>query len=185
MRDDFWLAVSRFMRELEVRSSRGRTAPLVDLFDRSTPAGCSPSSAGRYGRLPEPPAALGPEQERFLDDAVSGLAEDGQGGLACGLALFAEMTKAKPWDPRTLRATGGPGGRRGLPRGGARRRGAPPGHRVHQEAARAVLRALLPEAGTDIKGHMGSHGELLAPPATPSARSSSASCSASWTASCA
>ena len=38
---------------------------------------------------------------------------------------------------------------------------APPQHRYHQKAARAVLKALLPEAGTDIKGHMRSHGELL------------------------
>src|SRR5207248_2215590 len=31
----------------------------------------------------------------------------------------------------------------------------------HQQAARAVLRALLPEAGADIKGHMRSYDELL------------------------
>ena len=41
-------------------------------------------------------------------------------------------------------------------------RTAPPEHRYHQKAARAVLKALLPEAGTDIKGHMRSHAELLA-----------------------
>jgi formylglycine-generating enzyme required for sulfatase activity len=39
---------------------------------------------------------------------------------------------------------------------------APPEHRYHQRAARAVLKALLPESGSDIKGHMRSHGELLA-----------------------
>src|SRR5207248_2106639 len=33
--------------------------------------------------------------------------------------------------------------------------------RPHQQAARAVLKALLPEQGTDIKGNMQSHGELL------------------------
>jgi hypothetical protein len=32
---------------------------------------------------------------------------------------------------------------------------------MHQEAARRVLHALLPEVGTDIKGHMRSHAELL------------------------
>src|SRR5205823_3825129 len=35
-----------------------------------------------------------------------------------------------------------------------------PKHRLHQQAARAVLQALLPEAGTDIKGHMRSQQEL-------------------------
>jgi formylglycine-generating enzyme required for sulfatase activity len=38
---------------------------------------------------------------------------------------------------------------------------APPPHRLHQKAAQAVLKALLPEAGTDIKGTMRSHAELL------------------------
>jgi len=39
---------------------------------------------------------------------------------------------------------------------------APPEHRYHQKAARAVLQALLPESGSNIKGHMRSHAELLA-----------------------
>ena len=38
---------------------------------------------------------------------------------------------------------------------------APPEHRFHQKAAQAVLKALLPESGTDIKGQMRSRQELL------------------------
>ncbi len=38
---------------------------------------------------------------------------------------------------------------------------APPKHRYHQNAARAVLKALLPESGTDIKGHMRSRQDLM------------------------
>jgi hypothetical protein len=38
---------------------------------------------------------------------------------------------------------------------------APPEHRYHQQAARAVLKALLPEAGIDIRGHLRSQQELL------------------------
>jgi formylglycine-generating enzyme required for sulfatase activity len=37
---------------------------------------------------------------------------------------------------------------------------APPEHRYHQKAARTVLKSLLPEAGTKIKGHMLSQQEL-------------------------
>jgi formylglycine-generating enzyme required for sulfatase activity len=40
-------------------------------------------------------------------------------------------------------------------------RTAAPQRRLHQEAAQAVLRALLPEQGTDIKGQMQSRGRLL------------------------
>jgi formylglycine-generating enzyme required for sulfatase activity len=39
---------------------------------------------------------------------------------------------------------------------------APPQHRRHLKAAQAVLKALLPDSGTDIKGHMRSQHELLA-----------------------
>jgi formylglycine-generating enzyme required for sulfatase activity len=39
---------------------------------------------------------------------------------------------------------------------------APPTNRLHQKAARAVLKALLPESGTDIKGNMRSRDDLLA-----------------------
>ena len=38
---------------------------------------------------------------------------------------------------------------------------APAEHRVHQKAAQSVLKALLPETGTDIKGQMRSRHELL------------------------
>src|SRR6202165_5688211 len=37
---------------------------------------------------------------------------------------------------------------------------APPKHPYHQKAARADLKALLPETGSDIKGHMRSYAEL-------------------------
>jgi hypothetical protein len=73
------------------------------------------------------------------------------------------MIKGKPWEPATLKEVGGAEGV-GVTFleetfGAAH---APPEHRLHQKAARAVLHALLPEQGTDIKGHMRSYAELLA-----------------------
>ena len=53
------------------------------------------------------------------------------------------------------------GSRRDVPRRNLQRPTAPPEHRVHQKAAQAVLKALLPESGTDIKGQMRSQAELL------------------------
>lgn len=72
------------------------------------------------------------------------------------------MMKGKPWTPAALREVGGTEGI-----------GvtfleemfsvhtAPPEHRLHQKAARAVLKALLPESGADIKGNMRSSRELM------------------------
>jgi hypothetical protein len=113
-----------------------------------------------FGVLPDDSAAS-KEQKQFLVQAVSGLTQESK--VVCvRLALFAEMLKDKPWTQATLKELGGTAGV-----------GvtfleetfcvstAPPEHRYHQKAARAVLKALLPEAGTDIKGSMRSYAELL------------------------
>src|SRR5262249_20613964 len=74
---------------------------------------------------------------------------------------FAEMVKGKPWTPAALRRLGGTEGV-----GVAfleetfSAAAAPPPRRLHQKAARAVLEALLPEPGADLKGHLRSRQEL-------------------------
>ena len=78
------------------------------------------------------------------------------------LALFAEMMKAKSWTLATLKDVGGTKGvGEAFLEETFSAASAPPQHRYHQKAARNVLKALLPESGTDIKGHMRSYSELL------------------------
>jgi eukaryotic-like serine/threonine-protein kinase len=160
VRDDFGMAATRFMRDLEVRIVEGHNFATVDLFDTGHARKVLAEFGRAFGRIPPNPAELTPEQERFLDQAVAGLAEDGE-VVSVRLALFAEMVKGKPWTPTTLRQVGGPEGV-----GVAfleetfSAATAPPPHRLHQKAARAVLKALLPEPGADLKGHMRSHQEL-------------------------
>jgi formylglycine-generating enzyme required for sulfatase activity len=162
VRDDFWLAVSRFLRQLEVGLVEGQNAALVDLFDLHHARKVLALFGRAYGRLPDEPAGLTPGQEQFLDQAVAGLAQDGK-VICVRLALFAEMVKGQSWAPATLKEIGGAAGV-----GVAfleetfSARTAPPGHRRHQSAARAVLQALVPEQGTDIKGQMKSRQDLLA-----------------------
>ena len=76
VRDDFWLAVSRFMRDLEVPLVEGRNIALVDLFDRPHARQVLAEFGRALGRLPAAPAAPAPEQEQFLDQAVAGLAQE-------------------------------------------------------------------------------------------------------------
>ncbi len=111
--------------------------------------------------LPEADLAVSKEHKEFLEKAVSGLAQEGK-VICVRLALFAEMMKGKPWTSATLKEVGGTEGV------GVTfldetfsTATAPPEHRYHQKAARAILKALLPETGTDIKGQMKSHDELL------------------------
>ena len=78
------------------------------------------------------------------------------------LALFAEIVKGKPWTPATLRDVGGAGGVGvSFLEETFSARTADPRYRRHQEAARAVLEALLPQAGSDMKGRVRSYPELL------------------------
>ncbi len=160
VRDDFWLAVSRFMQELEIRLVEGENSRLVDLFDARHARKVLAAMGHAYGALPE--TNRGSEQDQFLDQAVAGLAQEGK-VVPVRLSLFAEMVKSKPWTPRALREIGGAEGvgvafleeMFASP-------SAPPRHRLYQKTAQAVLAALLPEAGTDIKGHLRSRDELLA-----------------------
>ncbi len=70
--------------------------------------------------------------------------------------------KGKAWTPASLKAVGGTEGV-GVTflEETFSAATAPPEHRYHQKAARADLKALLPETGSDIKGHMRSYAELL------------------------
>jgi serine/threonine protein kinase/formylglycine-generating enzyme required for sulfatase activity len=160
VRDDFWLAVSRFMKELEVRLIEGHNSALVDLFPLRHAEKVLTAFGRAFGVLPE--GELSQAEKLFLDQAVRGLAEDGK-VICVRLALFAEMMKGKQWSPASFKAVGGTEGV-GVTflEETFSAATAPPEHRLHQKAARAVLRALLPESGTNIKGHMRSHAELLA-----------------------
>jgi formylglycine-generating enzyme required for sulfatase activity len=161
VRDDFWLAVSRFLAELEIELVQSKNMALVDLFDPRHAKKVLAAFGRAFGTLPERPAELPKAEEAFLDQAVSSLSQDSK-VISVRLALFAEMVKGKPWTPATLKAVGGMEGvginfleeTFAAPT-------APPQHRIHQKAAQAVLSALLPQQGSDIKGQMHSHADLL------------------------
>jgi serine/threonine protein kinase/formylglycine-generating enzyme required for sulfatase activity len=161
VRDDFWMAATRFMRELDIRLIEGENSAAVDLFGPLHAERVLAAFGLAFGALPEATSDFTPEHRGFVDQSVAGLAQDGK-IVPVRLALFAEMMKGKPWTPATLRNVGGTQGV-GLTfleeTFGAST--APPEHRLHQGAAQAVLKALLPASGTDIKGEMRSRQELL------------------------
>ncbi len=161
VRDDFWMAVTRFLRDLEIELVQGQNFAAVDLFEVRHAQRVLKAYGRAYGALPEDGKEITPAEQRFLDQAVSGLSQEGK-VICVRLALFAEMIKGKTWSPASLEALGGTEGvgvtfleeTFSSP-------AANPRHRLHQRAARAVLKALLPESGADIKGHMRSFQELL------------------------
>jgi serine/threonine protein kinase/formylglycine-generating enzyme required for sulfatase activity len=160
VRDNFWMAATRFMRELEVRQVEGQNSTPVDLFPVLHAEKVLAAFGRSFGVLPDNPGELSTHQKHFLQRAVAGLAQEGK-VIPVRLALFAEMMKGKAWTPASLKSMGGTEGvgvvfleeTFGAPT-------APPKHRYHQHAARAALRILLPETGSDIKGHMRSYADL-------------------------
>ena len=161
VRDDFSMAATRFMRELENRIVEGHNFATVDLFDVDHAQKVLIKFGQAFGKLPAQEGTLINDEQAFVQSVASGLAQDGK-VVSVRLALFAEMVKGKLWVPDTLQEVGGTEGIGvNFLEETFSSREANPEHRLHQQAAREVLKALLPEVGSDIKGHMRSHSELL------------------------
>jgi AAA domain len=165
VRDDFSMALFRFLEVLGIDFRRGENAYVVHLFDLPHARKVLMAFGSAYKRLPETDEELNEDQKSFLDQALQGLSQDFE-VVPVRLALFAEMVGqligGRPWTPATLREVGGAEGvgvtfletTFNSPKDN-------PNYYVHQKAAQGVLKALLPESGTSIKGHGRSHEELL------------------------
>ena len=158
IRDDFWTPAMRFAHLLDIPSLDSTNSCNVDLFSMVHAEKVLTLFGRAYEQLDA--EAASPGQQEFIRQAVSGLAS-GSRVISVRLALFADMTQEKPWDEATLKEASvervavrfleesfGPS--------------APVSYRRHQQAAQRVMAALLPEAGTNIKGSMRPRADLLA-----------------------
>ena len=160
IRDDFWLGTNRLMKDIGVRISEGENAALVDLFDVRHARKVLGLFADAYGVWENSPVEP-TERAQFLDDAVSGLAQDDR-VICVRMALFCELFQGKPWDLKTLERAGGVEGVGVLfMEETFSADNAPAENRYHQKAVRSVLNALLPEPGSKIKGRMRSDRDLM------------------------
>src|SRR5439155_21821889 len=98
VRDDFWMAATRFMAELEVPLVEGHNSAAVDLFPVRHAQRVLEAFGRALGALPEEPARLVREHRHFVQQAVAGLAVEGK-VICVRLALFAQMMKDRPWTP--------------------------------------------------------------------------------------
>jgi len=162
VRDDFWSAATRFMKELEINPIPDQNIAFVDLFDLQHARRVLGAFGAAYGKLPERERERTREHHAFLDQAINELSQDGK-VISVRLALFAEMVKGKPWNPSTLKESGGTEGL------GVRfleeminERSVNPRYRDFERPARKVLKSLLPGVGCEIKAQTRSHAELLA-----------------------
>ena len=160
VRDDFWMAMTRFMRELEVPIVEGRNSNAVDLFTMRHARKVLTAFGQAFDELPQR-RDFSKEQKEFLATVVEGLSEDRR--VTCvRLSLFTEMMRGRPWSLASLKSVGGAEGiGETFLEETFNSSSAPPTHRYHQDAMLAVLKGLLPDVGTEIKGSMRSHTGLM------------------------
>jgi len=164
VRDDFWMAITRFARALEISLVEGVNSAPVELFNLDHARRVLVELGRALGQLAdETIAGAQTDQDRFLDKAVKELAGCDGRVIPVRLTLLAVMLRHRAWTTATLRELGGIEGI-GVTflEETFSADTAPPAHRFHQGAAQAVLKALLPDPSSVLRGRQRSAQMLQA-----------------------
>ena len=156
---------------------------LVDLFDVAARYQGADGVRRRLWKPARERSRNHKDQRAFLDQAIAELAQGGKVVLGAARSLCRDGEREAVDARQPARSRRGRGRRRDVSRRDVQSHRRPtPGTGMHQKAAQAVLKALLPDSGTDIKGRMRSEQELQAAAGTrrPAARLSTTFCT-SWT----
>ncbi|QEH39283.1 Serine/threonine-protein kinase PknB (plasmid) [Aquisphaera giovannonii] len=161
VRDDFWMAVTRFFRAIEVPLLEGDNSASVEPFDEAHAMAVLREFGRAYGRLPAAPAEPGPDAAEFLRQAIDQMRRSDGGITPVHLCLFADVLRRSPWTTSTLRGFRGIGGiGETFLRETFDSPAAPPSHRLHRQAAQGVLQALLPPPTSVLRGKARAADEL-------------------------
>jgi serine/threonine protein kinase len=161
VRDDYWMAITRLFHAVEVPLVEGRNTRAVELFDARHARKVLEEFGRSLGQIASVELAAGDPAGAFLDQAIAGLASTDGRIIPVRLSLFVEVVRHRPWRPETL---GELGGIHGIEikflEGAFDTPTAPPAHLLHRSAAEAVLKLLLPPAGTNLRGSPASVGAI-------------------------
>jgi serine/threonine protein kinase/formylglycine-generating enzyme required for sulfatase activity len=158
VRSDFWMSISRLFDSLKINLNRAHNTRAVELFGEGHAHHVLHLFGTAYGQLPAERIALAKSQVDFLARAVKELSSDGD-VIPVRLSLFADMMKKRPWTPDELEKVGGT---KGVGVKFLEDVFAQPDLLARKKAAQALLQALLPVPGAEIKGRMHSRQELAA-----------------------
>lgn len=160
VRDEFGMMAARLLQELDVRVEQGNNFAAVE----SLPAKHARQTLAKFGRalgqLPERPDEITQEQESFLDSAMESLSQNGR-VIPVQLALFTEIMKNREWAPHSWSESGEEGLGIAYLEQSLGENVSHPECRLHRDAARKVLKALLPPRNVEIKGSLRTRDELL------------------------
>jgi formylglycine-generating enzyme required for sulfatase activity len=159
VRDDFWMAATRFLQAVDVPLVQGGNAAAVELFDARHSREVLERFGRALGHLQEAGEPVSQEAGHFLEEAVSGLTDAHGRVIPMQLSLFTEVVKHRPWTTATLRDLGGKDGI------GVRFLDdcfTKPEYKPYTVAAKKVLEKLLPPPTSAIRGVPRGAGELRA-----------------------
>jgi serine/threonine protein kinase/formylglycine-generating enzyme required for sulfatase activity len=157
VRDDFWMAVTRFFRAVDVPLVQGGNSAAVELFDARHARKVLEGFGRALGQLAGDGVPGKSEAALFLDEAVDGLTGPDDRVIPVRLSLFAEVVRHRSWTPATLHALGGVDGI-GVKFLEDCFESAP--YKRHRSAAQAVLKELLPPPASVIRGAPRTGGQL-------------------------
>ncbi len=171
VRDDFWMAATRFFRELEIPLVEGTNAAAMDLFDKRHARNVLLAFGQAFQAFPDTgevrdeltpghaPRHEPTQIKTFLNAAIESIAENDRVSPV-RLALFAEMLKDQEWTAATLKNKGGATGIGLAFLDSCFGQHAPASRRAVAEPAQRLLASLLPAPGADIRGASRSTDQL-------------------------
>ena len=151
VRDDFWNSISQFMHLLESSLSDQRNAMSLPLLNQQHAERTLEAIGRAYECLPKAPESVSETQRSFIELAVQQLSHEGN--VVCvRLAMFAELMRKHPWEPKTLSRLGGmDGAALKYLEESFDAHTAPISHRSVEPICREILRALLPQMPVNTK----------------------------------
>lgn len=153
IRDDFWLALTRFADALEMDLLEGKNSQSMDLFNQKHAQKVLIKLGHAYGRVSET-IKEDSDQFKFVESAIQQLSV-GNSVICVRLTLFAEMFKTRDWTEAKLASVGGASGigqrflKETFDSSSVSRR-----YQLNGESAKSILGSLLPKSGSDIRGAM-------------------------------
>ncbi|MEO1523784.1 MAG: protein kinase [Planctomycetota bacterium] len=157
VRDDFWMASTRFFREIEVPLVEKVNSAAVDLFSKRHARKVLRAFGSAFETLPFDETIA----DRFVTEAIDSVADHDRVSPV-RLVLFAEMLKSRDWTPGTMKQIGGAEGVGVAFLEDCFGEQAAVSRRVVAGSAERLLAALLPSPGADIRGASRTFDELQA-----------------------
>ncbi|MEM6470938.1 MAG: protein kinase [Planctomycetota bacterium] len=155
VRDDFWMASTRFFREIEVPLVEKVNSGAVDLFSKRHAKKVLRAFGSAFEAVPSDESVAEP----FVAEAVESVADHDRVSPV-RLVLFAEMLKSRDWTPGTMKQVGGAAGVGVAFLEDCFGENAPISRRVFGDSAVRLLASLLPSPGADIRGSSRTFDEL-------------------------